>query len=267
MTRILLPFVCLVASFLSLQAQNWTVGVPVYRTIIDYPDRIFVTRFCDSLNAPNGQDAELILALPAVAGIAYYLHVDDATSPNHTYRIWQGSNVQILQQGDSMLLASTATTDTVHIGYAGFESEVSVRFKALGTPTVQGEHHPCGSTNDGWYNQPIGCLGRTWADTQTYLLTCTVQGPTAADAAASGAGIQVWPQPARGRLYMRMPEDFQATHLQLTDLNGRVIAQFEVEASPLQTLDLQGIPAGLYFLHASEVDGQRFEATKVLLED
>jgi hypothetical protein len=257
--------IILVWASLGLQAQNWTVGVPVYRTIIDYPDRIFVTRFCDSLNAPNGQDAELILALPAVAGIAYYLHVDDATSPTHTYKFRQGGNVQMLQRGDSMLLASTATTDTVHIGYAGFESEVSVRFKALGTPTVQGEHHPCGSTNDGWYNQPIGCLGRTWADTQTYTTVCTVQGPTAADVPASGAGLQVWPQPARGRLYVRMPEDFQATHLQLTDLNGRVIAQFEVEASPLQTLDVQAIPAGLYFLHASDVDGQRFEATKVLI--
>ncbi len=169
--------IILVWASLGLQAQNWTVGVPVYRTIIDYPDRIFVTRFCDSLNAPNGQDAELILALPAVAGIAYYLHVDDATSPTHTYKFRQGGNVQMLQRGDSMLLASTATTDTVHIGYAGFESEVSVRFKALGTPTVQGEHHPCGSTNDGWYNQPIGCLGRTWADTQTYTTVCTVQGP------------------------------------------------------------------------------------------
>ncbi len=267
MIRFLFSCSFLLANVISLQAQNWTVGVPVYRTIIDYPDRIFVTRFCDSLNFPNGQDAELILALPAVAGIAYYLHVDDATSPVHTYKFRQGGNVQILQRGDSMLLQSTATTDTVHIGYAGFESEVSVRFKAAGTPTVQGEHHPCGSTNDGWYSQPIGCLGRTWADTQTYLMTCTVQGSTAADAPASGAGMHVWPQPARGSLYVRMPEDFQATHLQLTDLNGRVIAQFDVEASQLQTLSIQGFPAGLYFLFGLDVEAKRISATKVLISN
>jgi hypothetical protein len=267
MKRLILSTLCLVASFLSLQAQNWTVGVPVNRTIIDYPDRIFVTRFCDSLNAPNGQDAELILALPAVAGVAYYLHVDDATSPANTYKFRQGGNVQILQRGDSMLLASTATTDTVHIGYAGFESEVSVRFKAVGTPTVQGEHHPCGSTNDGWYAQPIGCLGRTWADTQTYLMTCTVQGPTAADVPASGAGLQVWPQPARAQVHVRLPEAFATAALQLADVNGRLVAQWEASGSAEQTLDVQGFPAGLFFLRCYDTDGQCRAMQKFVLLD
>ncbi len=267
MKRFLFSCSFLLANVIGLQAQNWTVGLPVYRTIIDYPDRIFVTRFCDSLNFPNGQDAELILALPAVAGIAYYLHVDDATSPVHTYKFRQGGNVQILQRGDSMLLQSTATTDTVHIGYAGFESEVSVRFKAVGTPTVQGEHHPCGSTNDGWYSQPIGCLGRTWADTQTYLMTCTVQGSTAADAPASGAGMHVWPQPARGQVHVRLPEGFATTTLQLADINGRFVAQWEALGSAEHTLDLQGFPAGLYFLRWYDADGQYRATQKFVLLD
>jgi hypothetical protein len=77
--------------------------------------------------------------------------------------------------------------------------------------------------------------------------------------------MHVWPQPARGSLYVRMPEDFQATHLQLTDLNGRVIAQFDVEASPLQALDVQGFPTGLYVLFGLDVEAKRISATKVLL--
>lgn len=256
---------CALIAFLlgssTINAQNWTVGTPVNRTIIDYPARITVTSFCDSLNPVNGQDAEWVIALPAVTGVAYYLHVDDATSPLHAYKFRQGTNVLVMSLGDSMLLASTGPTDTVHVGYAGFQSEVSVRFKAIGTPALAGELHPCGSTNDGWWNQPIGCLDRNWPDSQTYLVDCLVQGATGTSP-ADLPSIQAWPLPAHHSLHVSMSHD--ATHYQLYDALMRCVRTMHA-APGEQVISVEGLPSGTYFLVATDPLGNNIACRRVVL--
>lgn len=245
-----------------LPAQNWTVGSPVNRTIIDYPSMITVTSFCDSLNPVNGQDAEWVIALPPVTGVDYYLYVDDATSSSHAYKFRQGTNVQILSLGDSMLLASTGAYDTIHVGYAGYQSEVSVRFKAIGIPTVAGELHPCGSTNDGWWNQPVGCLDRNWPDSQTYLVNCEVQAVVGI-MGTNADDLRVWPVPAQDHL--RLNAVSEAAEMRLYDGMGRCVISIKAVTGE-QLLSVGDWPRGIYGLQVLDEKGRRIATRKVILD-
>jgi hypothetical protein len=255
-----LAIFCLLGFASSTSAQNWTVGQPVNRTIIDYPSNIFVTAMCDTM---SGQEAEFVIALPPVTGVSYYAHVDYATSANHTYKLRQGSNVQIVQSGDSMLMQSTAAFDTLHLGYAGYESEVSIRFKAYGTPTTSGENHPCGSTNDGWYNQPIGCLFRNWPDALTYDTTCTVQASTALSPTAE-AGIRAYPNPATD-IFAAYFDDETVSTLTLTNLCGQTLLVSPISDAQSVKLDVRHLARGLYFLQAQKADGSFLPPLRISL--
>jgi hypothetical protein len=94
-------------------AQNWTVGVPVHQQIIDLPDDIEVTAYCDSL---SGQEAEFRIPLPVVSGVSYYVHVDNAIPSTDSFKLIHNGITQILGLGDSMLIVPVATTPCIQFG-------------------------------------------------------------------------------------------------------------------------------------------------------
>lgn len=226
-------------------AQTWTVGVPVNETIIDYPANIYVNDYCYLLNAPNDQVAEFNLALPPVSGINYYLIVDYTTTSLDSFKFRQGTNVQILQLGDSMLL-SPDTAATIHLSYAGSTNEVSVTFKAIGTPLTAGENYPCGSTNDGWYNLPVLCWEPQNADQSTYLTNCVVQSPTGLDDMDGRTEFSIYPNPATETLNISLSEN-RKSQIEIFDAMGRLVK--EIELSQSTQINIADLSDGLYFIH------------------
>ncbi len=111
-------------------------------------------------------------------GIQYFVFIDNAADPDYTFELRHENTVQVLSLGDSMEIVTDGGVETVHLSYAGYESYASLDFRAIGTPQTAGQQHPCGSTNDGWFNQPVSCLYPHFADGSTYLTDCVVQPAT-----------------------------------------------------------------------------------------
>ena len=228
-------------------AQTWTVGIPVNETIIDHPNNapIPVDTFCYSLNAPNDQVAQYELALPPVSGINYYLVVDlTPTNSLDSFKFRQGTNVQILHLGDSMQLFPTFAIDTIHLSYAGSTGLVSVKFKAVGTPLTAGQNYPCGSTNNGWFEQAIQCMGRNIADQSTYLTNCVVQQGTGITDPSLNVEAIVYPNPFSTQLTFALSYN-EPTTLVLYDYLGQQVLQKSITNST--TINTEQLADGIYF--------------------
>ena len=237
----------LVASFTLLQvnAQTWTVGVPVNQTIIDYPDNILTTLYCYNLNFPNGMDQEFRLALPQVSGINYYVIIDYATNPTHTYQLRQpGVNTQSMMLGDSMQIIPTGAVDTIRVSYAGYETEVSVKFKAIGTPVAAGELYPCGSTDDGWFYQPIGCWMPTNPNPLTYLTDCVVQASVSIDGLTGSGNVVIFPNPFR--INTTLFSSVKNCSVRIFDVTGKVVRNINSVTDFPLTVERGNLSAGVY---------------------
>lgn len=223
-----------ILSYTKATAQDWTVGVAIDLTIIDFPSTIFVTELCDGM---SGQEAEFRIALPPVDGVTYFVEVDQTTNASDVFEFRHGTTQHILGYGEVMPIVPLYATDTIHLSYAGYESEVSIRFKAVGTPTVAGQVHPCGSTTDGWFSQPIGCYSPFFPDAG-YAITCTVQGPSSI--AEHEILTALWNGTITGSV-------------EITDAQGRVVLRQGPSAGPRSWRSDQQAP-GVYVARAT-IDG------------
>lgn len=85
----------------------------------------------------------------------------------------------------------------------------------------------------------------------------SVATPTATKAAAGTPALALWPNPAQGRATVQLPAGLEARELTLTDALGRVLRRYPVPAQARQaTLDLGGLPAGLYLLRGGAAQGR-----------
>lgn len=238
-------------------AQNLTAGVPVHQQIINLPVDIEVTAECDSL---NGQEAELYIPLPVVTGVSYYVHVDNAIPTTDSFKVIHNGITKILSLGDSMLIISVATTtccEIIKLSYSGPVPQVnasyaSLKFMAVGTPTVAGENYPY-SPCDAWFNQGIGCIFPHYVaeiDILTgdtcYTITNTVQSPTSIDRIDENF-ISVYPNPTSDLIYIDVNANLIGQPYQLYDNLGRQILSGTIN-SPNSSINIVNLPGGLYLL-------------------
>jgi hypothetical protein len=74
-------------------------------------------------------------------------------------------------------------------------------------------------------------------------------------ATASGCDFAVGPNPAHGSTRVTLSQEAAAgTELTLCDLQGRALRRYSLQGASL-TLDLEGLPAGVYLLHLVAPDG------------
>lgn len=242
-------------------AQNWTVGVPVHQQIIDLPVDIEVTAFCNSM---NGQEAEFHIPLPIVTGVSYYVHVDNAIPSTDSFKLIHNGITKILSLGDSMLIIPVATTtccEIIKLSYSGPVPQVnasyaSLKFMAVGTPTVVGENYPY-CPCDAWYSQGIGCIfphyvaeiefsfGGTTGDT-CFTTTNTVQSPSSIDRIDENL-ISVYPNPTSNLIYVNVNANLIGQPFQLYDNLGRQILSGTIN-SPNSSINVVNLPGGLYLL-------------------
>lgn len=262
-------------------AQNWTVGVPVHQQIIDLPVDIEVTAFCDSM---NGQEAEFHIPLPIVTGVSYYVHVDNAIPSSDSFKLIHNGITQILGLGDSMLIVPFATTPCIQFGqpcevvklsYNGpvpqlIASFASLKFMAVGTPTVVGENYPY-SPCDAWFNQPIGCIfphyvaeiefspGGPTGDT-CFTTTNTVQSTTSIGEITE-TKASLYPNPTNGVIYLNTDASFIGQNYIIIDNLGRQVLSGKISSLNI-VIELNTLSKGIYLLNFGDIKKQNFKIMK-----
>lgn len=95
----------------------------------------------------------------------------------------------------------------------------------------------------------------------------TVTGPVATDLAFENAGFKLFPNPAHDRVSIQLEgEWYGETHLELRDLQGRVVKSgaFEAGRGENAKLSLTGLPAGIYLLRCS--NGTQSAVQKLVIQ-
>ncbi|GAB2711756.1 hypothetical protein GCM10011495_18860 [Hymenobacter frigidus] len=77
--------------------------------------------------------------------------------------------------------------------------------------------------------------------------------PLAAKASARTAPVALFPNPAHGTATLRLPAGTPRLPLLLTDALGRIVRRYPAPAGPDATLDLRGLPAGVYMVSCGQV--------------
>ena len=108
---------------------------------------------------------------------------------------------------------------------------------------------PGGKLYVGGYFTTLGDGSRVMARFGTYDPSLAL----ATAAPAGAAPLALFPNPAHGTATLRLPA--AAPRLPLADLQSRLVRQYPAPASDEATLDLHGLPAGLYLLRCGQLRG------------
>lgn len=273
----LLVFI-LIGTCISTNAQYWTVGVPVYEEIIDFPIDIEVTAYCDSM---SGQEAEFRIPLPPVTGVQYYIHIDNAIPNSDSFKVKHNGITHILALYDSLLVAPMAAVpcpelgqpcDIIKISYNGpspqlAPSSCSLKFTAHGTPTVPFENYPHSNCDD-WFNLGIECLyphhvaqiSQLTGDS-CYTTTRLVQ-PTNSINEYMGDQIQIYPNPSSNEFNISTSADIIGERFTLYDISGKVVKEGLIHSTNT-TLSSENLEKGIYFLSVKRAP---FTLHKIIIE-
>jgi len=262
-------------------AQNWTVGVPVHQQIIDLPVDIEVTAYCDSM---SGQEAEFHIPLPIVTGVSYYVHVDNALPSTDSFKLIHNGIPQVLGLGDSMLIVPVATApctqfgqpcEIIKLSYNGpvpqlNASFASLKFMAVGTPTVAGENYPY-SPCDAWFNQGIGCMfphyvaeiefspGGPTGD--SCFTTSNLVQSTTSIGGITETKASLYPNPSNGVIYLNTDASFIGQPYLLFDNLGRQVLSGKI--SSLNTaIEVKNLSKGIYLFNLGDIKKQNFKFIK-----
>jgi hypothetical protein len=274
LTLTLLGALCLTNTAI---AQNWTVGVPVHQQIIDLPDDIEVTAFCDSM---SGQEAEFRIPLPVVSGVSYYVHIDNAIPSTDSFKLIHNGITQILGLGDSMLIVPVATTPCIQFGqpceviklsYNGpipqlISSYASIKFMAVGTPTIAGENYPFSPCN-AWFNQGIACLFPHFVAEidiltgDTCFTTTNIVQSTTSIGEIIETKVSLYPNPTNGVIYLNTDASFIGQNYIIIDYLGRKILSGKI-SSINTVIEVNNLTKGIYLLNIGDMKKQNFKVIK-----
>jgi len=258
-------------------AQNWTVGVPVHQQIIDLPVDIEVTAYCDSM---SGQEAEFHIPLPIVTGVSYYVHVDNAIPSTDSFKLIHNGITQILGLGDSMLIVPVATAPCIQFGepceviklsYNGpvpqlIPSYASLKFMAVGTPTVAGENYPF-SPCDAWFDQPIGCMRPHYVAVfdlltgDTCFTTTNLVQSTASIDEITETEAYIYPNPTNEVIYLNTDASFMGQSYIIIDNLGRQVMLGKINV--LNTaIEVNNLSKGIYLLSVGDSKKKNFKVIR-----
>jgi hypothetical protein len=274
---LVLTAVAMICLTTTLMAQNWTVGVPVNFEIIDLPGDIEVTAYCDSM---NGQEAEFRIPLPIVTGVSYYVHVDNAIPSTDSFKLIHNGITQILGLGDSMLIVPVATTPCIQFGqpcevvklsYNGpvpqlIASFASLKFMAVGTPTVVGENYPY-SPCDSWFNQGIGCLFPHYVAEIDIITgdTCFTTLNTVKSTVSINEHTQtlfsIFPNPAQNDINIKADARLIGSKFIIYDNTGRTVLNGKINSENTR-IELGNLSGGVYLFSVGETMKQTFKVIK-----
>jgi len=135
-------------------------------------------------------------------------------------------------------------------------AEHSVAMSAAGEVWATGAYYPAGTQN-----LNFGQFGD--GTTLGSLIFRRVQTTALSTATATASGPRLWPNPAAAAVQVSGLKAY--TSLVLYALDGRIVRSYKPEGSAARTLDIQGLSAGLYLLHAQAV-GEPVCVARLLVE-
>ncbi|MFM7758384.1 MAG: T9SS type A sorting domain-containing protein, partial [Crocinitomicaceae bacterium] len=224
------------------------------------------------------------IPLPIVTGVSYYVHVDNAIPSTDSFKLIHNGITQILGLGDSMLIAPVATAPCIQFGepceviklsYNGpvpqlIPSYTSLKFMAVGTPTVAGENYPY-SPCDAWFNQGIGCMfphyvaviemgfGGPTGDT-CFTTTNLVQSTTSIGEITETEAY-IYPNPTNDVIYLNTDASFMDQSYILIDNLGRQVIFGKISASNT-TIETTNLSKGIYLLSVGDSKKQNFKVIR-----
>ena len=68
--------------------------------------------------------------------------------------------------------------------------------------------------------------------------------------------LTVYPNPTTGIITIKVPETTGRAHIVVTDINGKVLRQLEINNSAMEELDISSIPSGHYNIEIYPVDNK-----------
>jgi hypothetical protein len=144
----------------------------------------------------------------------------------------------VLCYGNNIMGGSTQQTAPIPAS-ATMPFKISMDFAAA----VQGTHNLIVSVTDG-----------TYTDTMTFLVT---KFPTSVSTTKTSTdGISLYPNPASDELNVLFNPNGGIKNITIYNMIGKAVTVYKVTANNSAKLDIQNIPAGIYFIRLSDAQGR-----------
>jgi hypothetical protein len=234
-TRLFLPLTLMMTT--ATHAQNWEVGVPV--------DALLSHLFMFGSGCTPGADENFSFPSSPVTGVDYVAIVTQVDQPG-TINLLPGAT-DPLELGDTIWITSAVLR---HVYFTSGSGTLDLDFKAIRTPTIAGEAHPCGST-DAWMTD-FGICPENLSILME--LACTTEDPTGIMENGNNGSWLITPSAANGhRLQL---QDVDGNSVMVFDAQGRAVRTSLTFAGNRGSLDMSDLPDGIYVVRATELSGE-----------
>ncbi len=234
-TTLLLLLVALLTT--TAEAQNWIVGEQVDLTFTQIS-------LYGSGCAPDADEA-LNFPGSTVSGVDHIAVITSVNSAGPVIVI-PGPTAP-LSMGDTIWLTGSVIRNVVFTAGAG---AVELKFKAVGTPTMAGQPHPC-TGSDLWVSDLGIC-----PETLSLLIEndCTTENSTGITDDPDGRSWFTAPSAANGgrvEVHGASPES-----IRVMDLQGRMVSTPVMDAIDGASMNMDAVPAGIYVICAIALNGE-----------
>ncbi|WP_276133243.1 T9SS type A sorting domain-containing protein [Polluticoccus soli] len=110
------------------------------------------------------------------------------------------------------------------------------------------------SVVQGSYDFSVSVSDGTYTDTMTFVVE---KFPTSVNSVnRTTDGISVYPNPARDELNVKFNANTGINYITLYNMIGKALTVYKVSASNSAKLDIQNVPAGIYFIRLTDAQGR-----------
>lgn len=222
----------LLFNFNFINAQNWTVGVPVDMSIS------YLTRYAFGC-APQ-PDFSMNIVLPNVTGIQYLAIVDSVQDIAVIV-----SNNDTLLQGDTLVLSPG--DNNYSVSFLNGTGNISFNFKAIGTPSTAGQTHPC-AFNDIWMSNLLLCNEGLTLNVPT---NCTVDAATAISSLENNASFIQFPN-SGNHFQLQLNNNKSYNFIGIYDITGKQIFSNTTSHSGTISIPCEKLNSGIYFIKLNQ---------------
>ncbi len=238
-----LVLILLTICFLKVNGQNYTIGVPVYDTVVSGNSAYLNSTFYPCPQNRIGFDQSLI---NQINGVSYYFKIKTSTLPANSIKEFTSNTV--MNVGDSIEL----TTLINNLDFAAMTSGGSFNWCLLasGTPTMANDSFFCNSQISSYaYVETDGCANKVvfnyYPSSTTPL--CTISGATYNNEIYSlESNVIIAPNPSNGEFLIWNIDPY--TNFVISDILGNIIYNSSLNSHD-NKISLNGISEGIYFLN------------------
>ncbi len=207
-----------------------------------------------TIGGPGYQSARLLARDPA-GNIYVGGNFDSTTDFNPGSATF---NIASRGEGDAFILKldpSASFTWAAAVGGRGDESLYGLGLEATGNVYLRGafndtaDFDPCATVSNLFTTDRdhtfLVKLGQS-------LSNCPTAG---VESVSSEAGMWLYPNPAGCSVTIKCENGFQNARIRLQNISGQIVKEWQSVAGNTMTLEISGVPAGMYFVEVSAGDG------------